>query len=99
LNVNAIYLSSDTAPYGKPIITDSLVKYSFFLSKFSARYTPASDVEIYLKKLPTAYDKDIKLNLMFLRKNNNLYMLILSLNNSSQDHFDENLLYKLVAEK
>jgi hypothetical protein len=36
---------------------------------------------------------------MFLRKNNNLYMLILSLKNPSQDHFDENLLYKLITEK
>jgi hypothetical protein len=89
-----LYISLDARPVQDPIITDSLLSYSAICTSIAGKTAPNSAVEFYLER-QTIF-KNGELSFAFIRKQNRLFMFVLTPRNL-KGKFDTNLLYTILS--
>jgi len=83
-----IYLNFDGTLTGKPVINDSLAYYKVNINGFSGQYDLNGIVDFYVKPR-TVLSKKVETNLVFYKKDHNVYMALFFPNQSHNGHNDE----------
>lgn len=76
---------------------DSMKSYFMNMESFSIRYNKESIVDIF-GKTEEFWNKRIALNILFLKRNGSLYLLLMTANHNT-DKLPYDLLYKLISNK
>lgn len=92
-----IYLRFDAVNLDKPTVNDSLIEYRLDFSRLSASYTPNGTVEFFVER-QSDFSGTIALSLVFLKRNNLVYMLLLSTDDMLLQKSKSHLLTNLITD-
>ena len=90
-----LYLDIDAKTIQEPLYTDSTVSFSLVLNALKARHKAKGDVVFYVDKKTSLFQKQAPINILFLKKNKEVYLLLMCVKYAKNLPTTKNIIYKL----
>lgn len=96
--IDRLYLDIDAEIIDEPFYTDSTVSFSLKLKNLKARHEAKGDVMFFVNKKKSFFQKQAPVDILFLKKNKDIYLLLMSLKNAKELPKTKNFINKLLID-
>jgi hypothetical protein len=93
--IDRLYLDIDAKIIQEPLYTDSTLSFSLILNALKARHKAKGDVVFYVNKKTSLFPKQAPVNILFLKKNKEVYLLLMCVKYAKKLPTTKNIIYKL----